>query len=351
MPLHAMLAFEDGAYPELAVSGRALAMGNAFIAKVDDSSAAFYNPAGLGTVRYPHFHLSNFHIETNRGWMTAATGGSLSSGSGNFMKGFSLDGTRQILKNHEDKLAHSRYHFMPNFTARHLTMGYLITRQTRGTISSDEGAKYEYAERTDHGPYVGFNLALLGGIFKVGASAIYLNRKEVIGESDPEETLELGDGDYDKGTAFVVTTGFKLTLPIAPLPILAVKVNNSTGGEFKKNGENAPTDIKQTIDVGFSITPEIGRGSRIHLEMNYKDATGKHEGFSSARKMAFGMEIDFLRTFFIRAGYGDGFGSGGLGIRSKKLDFDLTTYAVDTTSSKFRGKEDRRFAMTISTGF
>ena len=35
------LVFEDAIFPELAVSGRALALGSAFISKVDDSSAPF----------------------------------------------------------------------------------------------------------------------------------------------------------------------------------------------------------------------------------------------------------------------------------------------------------------------
>ena len=63
------------------------------------------------------------------------------------------------------------------------------------------------------------------------------------------------------------------------------------------------------------------------------------------------MELDFARAFFMRLGYGDGFGSAGLGIKTQHLEFDLTTYAVDTTSSEFRGKEDRRFSMSLSYGF
>ena len=46
-----LIPFEDAIFPELAVSARAQAMGNAFIARTDDSAAAFYNPAGLGSVR------------------------------------------------------------------------------------------------------------------------------------------------------------------------------------------------------------------------------------------------------------------------------------------------------------
>jgi hypothetical protein len=61
--------------------------------------------------------------------------------------------------------------------------------------------------------------------------------------------------------------------------------------------------------------------------------------------------LDFSRIFFFRLGYGDGFGSAGLGVKSKRLEFDITTYAVDTTASAYRGKEDRRFALSVSSGF
>ena len=42
------IGFEDAARPELMPSARALALGNAFISRVNDNSAPFYNPAGTG---------------------------------------------------------------------------------------------------------------------------------------------------------------------------------------------------------------------------------------------------------------------------------------------------------------
>ena len=53
---------------------------------------------------------------------------------------------------------------------------------------------------------------------------------------------------------------------------------------------------------------------------------------------------------FVRLGYGDGFGSVGIGVKAREFQVDLTTYAVDTTSSEFQGEEDRRFVFSISSG-
>lgn len=345
--------FEDAVFPELATSGRALAMGNAFISKVDDASAAFYNPAGLGTVRYSHFHLSNFHIEVNKGLVSAVSDGAVGDATSNAPKMLSLDGIRQVLQEHVGTIAHSRVHALPNFTSRYLSFGYLFAKRTRAVVTdATSSTGFEYADRTDHGPYAALNISLFGGIFKAGMSMIFLNRKEIIGKSNLATALQLSDSNYSKGNAFIATAGGKLTLPIVFLPTFSAVLHNSLDHGFKHaRGAGLPDDIKQTVDVGFSITPQISSSARVHLEANYKDLSNEFDNVDSSRKILLGLELDFSRMFFIRAGYGDGFGSFGLGLKSKKLEFDLTTYAVDTTSASFRGKEDRRFALSVSSGF
>ena len=128
-------------------------------------------------------------------------------------------------------------------------------------------------------------------------------------------------------------------------------MHNLTGTNFSESGAGAPAKKQQTLDLGFSITPQIGKSTRVHLEVNWKDVAGKDKSVKTSRKIGFGMEFDFSRVAFLRLGYGDGWGSGGLGIRGRTFEFNLTTYAIDTTSSEFRGVEDRRFSMEISAGF
>lgn len=347
----ALIGFEDAITPELAPSGRALAMGNAFIAKVDDASAAFYNPAGLGTVRWFHFHINNLHLEMNKGLTDMATGGRFSDAGAELTEMFSLEGHRKLLITDPGNMTHSRFHILPNLTTRFFSLGYLVSRQNRATIGVEPNALFEYAQRTDHGPYMAANISLFGGVIKFGASAIYLNRKEAIGEQDKDETLDLQDGDYKKGQAVIITSGGRITLPIEWLPTFAATVHNSGNVNFKGSAAGAPDKIRQSVDVGFSLTPQIGKTTRVHLEVNLKDVNKKFPEVSSSRKVLAGIEFDFRRYLFIRFGYGDGFGSGGLGIKAKSLEVDLTTYAVDTTSSEFRGKQDRRFVLSLSSGF
>ena len=328
-------------------------MGNAFLSKVDDASAVFYNPAGLGTVRYPHLHFSNFSIETNNGALNAATSGQISSAVGNITKLESLDGLRQILVLHPGTLAHSRLQALPNFTSRYFSFGYLFSKETRAVVNdATSSTGYEFADRLDHGPYAALNISLFGGIFKAGVSTIMLNRQELSTTADPNSSTVVSSNSYYKGSALITTFGGRVTFPVDLLPTFSMTMHNGLRQSFgSASGAGAPTTIPSSMDVGASITPQIGSGTRVHLEVDYKDLTYQFSNIAMTRRFLMGLELDFSRTFFFRLGYGDGFGSAGLGVRSPKLEFDLTTYAVDTSTAAYRGKEDRRFVLSISSGF
>lgn len=345
--------FEDAVFPEFVTSTRALAMGNAFIAKVDDASSVFYNPAGLGTVRYAHLHLSNFGFEANKGMMDAVSGNKMTDIFSNLPKMLSIDGMRKVLLQKPGTLTHTRIHALPNFTSRYFSMGYMLAKRSRGIINDvNSTTGYEFADRFDHGPYAALNFSLFGGVFKAGISALYLKRKELNSTADPNATAVVTSSSYKSGTAVIATAGGKITLPFVFLPTFAGTIHNAFKQSFSvQSTTGAPDNIPLSYDVGFSITPQIGTSTRIHLEVNLKDISSAYSTVSRARKVLIGAELDFSRVFFFRLGYGDGFGSAGLGIKSKKLEFDLTTYAVDTTTASFRGKEDRRFALSISSGF
>lgn len=345
--------FEDGVFPEFVTSARALAMGNAFIAKADDASAVFYNPAGLGSVRYPHLHLSNFGFETNKGSLDAVSGNQATDIFGNSSKMFGIEGMRKLLLAKPRTLAHTRIHALPNFTSRYFSLGYMLAKRSRGIVNDTTSPTgYEFADRFDHGPYLALNFSLFGGIVKAGASALYLKRKELNSTADPNATSVVSSDNYKNGKALIATFGGKITLPFTFLPTLAGTIHNGLAKKFTaESTAGAPVNIPLSYDVGFSLTPQIGNSTRVHLEVNVKDIGGAYGNVASTRKLLFGAELDFSRVFFFRIGYGDGFGSAGLGIKSRKLEFDLTTYAVDTTTASFRGHEDRRFALSFSSGF
>lgn len=334
---YATLDFEDHAFPEFVTSARALAMGNAFINKVDDSWSAFYNPAGLGTVRRPQFHLANGHLE-------------MSSNMLQLMNARGMSELRNELVDKRGQLVHSRFNFYPNFTVRGLTLGYFYSQRNRAILNDDSASEFEVAERRDQGPVLSLNASLFGGVFKIGATAIYLNRSEVFKSFEPTEEVEIKSGDYQSGKSLQLTTGARLVLPYAAIPTFSAVLRNATDNDFEDvKHSGAPDKIKQTIDLGFSLTPQVGKRSRLHFELNLKDVSNKYKA-DLKRRAAAGVELDFMRRFFIRAGSGDGWGSGGIGYRHKSFVLDMTTYAVDRSQDGFRELEDRRWVLAFAFG-
>lgn len=347
------IGFEDGLFPELILSGRALGMGNAFISKVDDESAPFYNPAGLGTFRKWSFHLSNLYAEANKD-LSQNISQEAGDTATNALKAFNLDEIRKLHLENPGFVAHSRFSVAPNFTTRFFSAGYFYSRRSRSYMGEETDSTFEFADRRDHGPYASLNISSFGGLIKIGAAGMWLFRKEQIGtRSRTAEIENLGPEESKSGRAFLLTTGAKITLPIFALPTFSATMHNTGDVEFSKSStsEFAPDAIKQNAVLGFSLTPQIGKVTRLHLEVNYRDATEEFDDLKGSDRWAAGIELDIFRTIFFRGGYSNGWGSGGLGIRVRDFRLDLTTYAVDVDTADFEDREDRRFSLGISAGF
>src|SRR5690606_18279861 len=125
------------------------------------------------------FHIANFHLEASSGLFTVMGDGPFYQMPGNFMESFDPEKMRSALAENQGKLSHSRFNIFPNVTVRGLTLGYLFSQRNRAIINNDVENKFEVAERRDHGPVLALNGSFFGGIFKVGASAVYLNRRDL----------------------------------------------------------------------------------------------------------------------------------------------------------------------------
>jgi len=350
LEVQAKLDFEDHAFPEFVTSARALAMGNAFICKVDDSMSAFYNPAGLGTVRRPSFHLFNANLEGSNGLFKTVGGGPAYQFPSNYSKTFDVNTLRESLAQNQGVLLHSRGSAFPNFTVRGLTLGYMFSQRNRAIINDDVANEFEVAERLDHGPVMALNGSFFGGILKLGASATYLHRKELYKVAGPSDQLNLVDSDFKQGRSLQVTAGTRITLPFDLLPTISAVLRNATNNNFEAPDLGGlPDRVKQTFDIGFSITPQISKVSRLHTEINLKDVGNSYDT-DTKRRIAAGVEYDLKRRLFLRAGYGDGWGSAGLGVKARTFSLDLTTYAVDRSLDGFRKEEDRRWVLSFSSG-
>ena len=345
------LYFEDATSPELITSARALAMGNSYSSLVDDSMAAFYNPAGLGTVRGLKIHLTNIHFELNNGFLDATSGkGSFFESIEKYDDAFKSSGVRALLADSPGS-THARLNLFPNITYRWITLGYLYSHQQKARLESTT-ADFELAERQDSGPVLALAFSMFGGIMKFGASATYLTRKELYRDTPAATALSIGKEDYSRGEMTHLVAGTRFTLPIKFIPSFSlVSRNTSDSSWYNTDLAGAPEDIPQTTDASISITPFTGRGSRLHIEIGRKDIGNQYKFVPSGRKLQGGIEWNYHRKMFLRAGFGDGWGSAGFGVRGKSFQFDLSTYAVEQSLEGYREKEDRRYAINIASGF
>ncbi len=347
------LSFEDGLFPELVVSARAMAMGNAFISKVDDESSPFYNPAGLGTFRKWSLSLSNVYAETNKAMaQTMTEGDGDATWAEKVNDSFDIDGLRKLHLDNPGNVSHSRIAFAPNFTTRFFSAGYFYSRRSRGYLGTESTSQFEFADRRDHGPYAAVNLSLFGGVIKVGATGFYLLRKVKEGTVDKDTEVVIGPEQRKNGRMFLGTIGGKITLPVYALPTFSATIHNAGNQDFTQMSDSqyAPQRIKQNVVLGFSLTPQIGNTTRIHLEGNFRDAGNRYDNLETSDRLSGGIEFDFFRTVFFRGGYIGGHGAGGLGVRIRNFRLELSSYAVDVDTRDFEDRTDRRFAFTISGG-
>ena len=155
----ALIPFEDAVSPELVTSARALAMGNAYMSKVDDGMSAFYNPAGLGTVRGLQLHPINFHAETNDGFLKVTGKGAFADTISNYTKSFDTTALRQLHVDNPGNLSHARLNLFPNVTYRGVTIGWMYAQQNRSRLKT-AASDFEVSQRTDWGPVMALNLPL-----------------------------------------------------------------------------------------------------------------------------------------------------------------------------------------------
>ena len=342
------LTFNDTLIPELIVSGRSMALGNAFSARVDDSLSGFLNPAGLGTVRKLELRLSDLYFDNDEDLISMTNDDNLFE---NLLGAVSIDGTRQLMLEFNKPLAFSRFNFVPNLVTRYFSVGYFYSQQTYMTIPPDSASPtFSYIYRQDQGVYLGFNISLFGGVFKLGFTGLYLSRKELSGSAPADEAVVIDDDDYNRGKGYFGIGGFKFTYPVDWLPTFSASYQNLGNRPFENYGAAAVNPYPPNLTFAFSVSPQVGKQLRIHFEGDYVDALRENTSLEDIDRLQLGIEFEYDRSGFLRVGYLDGYFSGGLGFTWPRLTINLSTYGVTATVAPGQNLEDRRYVLSISYG-
>ncbi len=324
-----------------------MALGNAFSARVDDSMSAFYNPAGLGTVRKFELRLSDLYFDNDADMLSMVDSDNFWE---NLVGELSIDGTRQLMVEQSKNLAYSRFNFMPNIVTRYFTTGYFYSQRSYMGIAESASPTFQYTYRQDQGAFLGFNISLLGGVIKLGLTGLYVWRKELDGTSPENQTIIIEDDDFNRGQGYFGIAGFKFTFPTDWLPTLSASYQNIAEGTFDNYGAAPVSPYPTNLTVAFSMSPQVGRQTRLHIEADYVDALGKNLEVDDIDRIEASMELEYDRFSFLRVGWLDGYISGGFGFNWPHLNINLSTYGVKATLAPGQVEEDRRYVLSLSFG-
>jgi hypothetical protein len=317
------------------VSVRAMGMGNAYTAVVDNADSLFYNPAGLariGGVSWTIFEatggFSNLTELTEA--MTAVSGGSIID----IMN--SLYGEQVWIGGH-GKTAVT----LPNMAAAlYTTIDYSFG------VNNPSLPELSANILTDTGLAAGAGLGIIPGLH-VGAVLKSISR---VGTRQVYGVTELGTLDYNSiaasfsegGQGFSIDVGANLIIQSPVTPVISMVARNVGGTTFLTTSDSLPNDDEEIILGGallfnlpmLTISPSF--------DLRY---IGDKTGLDLGRRLNLGLEVD-LPVFDIRAGFHQGYFSYGAGMSLGLIQMDFASYGVEM--GQYAGQlEDRRYLLSF----
>lgn len=345
---------------------RALSMGGASIAAVNDETSLLLNPAALGKLR--NFFLTVADPEIEYGDQTLNVIGS------SYTKFLDPQDTLDATKLHPNSRLHQRAQIFPSFVVTNFGFGVYGRYSTDANVVA---GTFNYDYRNDFAFVTGFNFRLLNGIIKLGANARIINRVESKRTDIPTtttlmkfETIINSTSVASEGTGVASDGGLIVTLPWKFLPALSVVYRDigTTSYDLNKGmfytTTQRPDRTPPTLDGGLSISPILGKGARMLITVEMVDIMDRIEPSDEEasdevmRRLHGGVEFNFGDIFFLRAGANQGYWTAGFEISMYNSQFQFGTYgeevadiiAVGSTTTYTR-VEDRRYVAKYAYRF
>ncbi|MDZ4662147.1 MAG: hypothetical protein SGJ18_11075 [Pseudomonadota bacterium] len=321
-------------------SARAVGMGNAYSAVVDNLDALFYNPAALAK-------SSGLH------WLIMDPGVGASNPEGlQQLTGLDASNYAETINN----LAGQNFNFYgTGKTGLQIgTFAFAVYQNSDLTLISNNVVTptFDISYITDVGYAMGFALPFIPGVLSWGLDVKYVRRN---GNRFSIGVSELASQDdaylkslYDlNGSGYALDTGFLLRLPGPISPTFALTWKNVGGTKFKPSivGNQAPPTDPQEIGGAFALNIDLPLLSFSPIiEVKHTEKTD----VSLGRKLHIGFELGIL-NLDLRGGFNQGYWAGGVGFSLGFLDLDLATYGVELGEEPGQ-IEDRRYMLQITMG-
>ncbi len=327
---------------------RALGMGGASVATVNDETALISNPAALGKLRDYYITLIDPELELGVETERIVGTGVVKSTDPQF----ALDKTN--LK--PDKHLHTRAQIFPSIVVPNFGVGLFVKSVVDAQVDSVAN-KFSYHYTSDYAIVAGLNFRLWNGIIKLGVNARATNRTEVHDDTiDPTSTGLVLKDMASSGLGVGSDAGLILTAPIAGLPTLAAvyrdlgRTTYSLQKGMFMTTTDRPTSTPGTIDVGLSVQPIMGKRSRSTWTVELQDVQNLDKEKDIMRRAHAGVEFNIADAFFIRGGMNQRYWTAGIELSMMNYQFQVASYGEDIGPDQ-TPREDRRYDAKFSFRF
>jgi hypothetical protein len=322
-------------------------MGGAGIATVDDETALFINPAGLGKIRGPYFSVLNAQIESN-----VTTQSQLSQNSQYLDFVSNPQDFLNLAKKSPDVHLHGEAQTLPSFVTTNFGIGLYGKYQADGQLMSASNLM-QMNYLNDVGAVIGYCFRLFSGRLKIGLSGKIIDRTYVNGTFAGSSTSLAFSNMGREGVGAGWDGSVMLSAPWAWLPSITGVVHDVGGTNFTlskgmfNNGAATPPPQAQVIDLGIGLFPILDKHTRASITAEYDDVlnvvtSDVQEG------LHVGGEINFSDIFFLRAGMNEMYWTAGLEFAFGHSQLQLASYGENIGTIPYQ-TEDRRYV--IQYGF
>ncbi|MCC6278050.1 MAG: hypothetical protein IT289_09065 [Oligoflexia bacterium] len=325
---------------------RSQAMGGAGIGIVNDESALWINPAGLGKIRGPYFALVNAELEANYDTNVAI--------SGNLTSGLTLQGLLNMARQNPQKPLHLKIQTLPTFITTNFAIGAYANYTADGEYNPTTNI-FQLDYTNDYALGIGYCLRLWEGRIKIAATGKLINRVYVSQPVNGAMTNLEASTFASEGTGAGWDGALMLSAPVAWLPsVTAVahdigktKFNLGSGYFFKP--ATRPPDINQSIDVALSVFPILSNKVRSSFTVEYRDVQNQ-ERQDIYRRIHAGAEFNINDTFYLRGGMNQRYYTAGIELAILRQQIQVSTYGEEIGVYP-NIREDRRFIVQYGLRF
>ena len=329
---------------------RELGMGGAAVATVNDETALIANPAALAKLRSSYITVIDPEMDgstNDLAIMNKAGGDSVAFTDAQKLLGW--------LAQSPDKYFHATGQVFPSFVVPNFGIGLHAKYRYNAEIVSATNT-YDVNYVNDYALVLGFSARLFDGRIKIGFNGRLVDRVEVV-KSLPAGSTGLRWEDLAaEGVGLASDVGLIITAPWKWLPTLAGVLRDAGTTQFEMNDgfvyqtNVRPQYVKQTVDVGISVSPVLGNKTRMQISGEYRDVLTSGDETDQARRIHAGLEVNFGDVFFLRGGMNQRYWTAGFEFAINLFQFQVASYGEEIGTADVN-REDRRYIGKMAIRF